>query len=292
MNPAIPTTSSTDARPETLAVIVPTRDRPAHLAACLAALSPQLLPGDELLVVDSASRRPVRSEAPVHRATRAGASHARNAGWQATSAPVVAFVDDDVQVADGWRVALDDAMVGVDLVCGRVAVPPAQRGAERPVAVTPDVPEQLLTASSTLRGVSANLAVRRTALEATGGFDERLGPGTWSRAGEDLELQDRLLRAGHPGRYAPSVLAFHDQWRSRRQLLRLDFGYGTGAGARAVWTGGRTGRSLLREALWDNGIGTVAGDLRRGYQFGVVTALLRTLGTCWGVGQALVRRRR
>jgi GT2 family glycosyltransferase len=165
-------------------------------------------------------------------------------------------------------------------------------GVERPVAVTPDVPEQLLDATSTLRGVSANLAVRRTALESVGGFDERLGPGTWSRAAEDLELLDRLLRAGHPGRYAPGVLAFHDQWRGRRQLLRLDFGYGVGAGARAAWAGGPQGRVLLREALWHNGIRTIGGDLRHGYQFGVATALVRTTGTAVGVLRGLRRRSR
>ena len=273
-----------------LAVIIPTRDRPEHLATCLSALVPQLRPGDELLVVDSASRQPVRTDVPVHRADRPGASHARNLGWRATTAPVVAFVDDDVQVAPGWRAALAEALVGVDLVAGRVAVPPSQAAAERPVAVTPDVAEQLLAADGDLRGVSANLAVRRSALVAVGGFDERLGPGTWSRAGEDLELQDRLLTAGHRGRYAPSVLAFHDQWRTRRQLLRLDFGYGTGAGARAAWAGGARGRALLREALWHNGIGTIWTDLRGGYQFGVATALVRTAGTVVGAGRGLRRR--
>jgi glycosyltransferase involved in cell wall biosynthesis len=273
-----------------IAVVIPTRDRPTHLAACLTALRTELLPGDELLVVDSASAVPVRCDAPVHRVSVPGASRARNAGWHATAASVVVFVDDDVQVATGWRSALTDALIGVDLVCGRVAVPPWQVGTERPVAVTPDVPEQLLHAGSTLRGVSANLAVRRSALEATGGFDERLGPGTWSRAGEDLELLDRLLAAGHPGRYAPAVLAFHDQWRTRRELLRLDFGYGVGAGARALWAGGPQGRQLLREALWDNGIAPIGHDLRVGYQFGVATALVRASGTLTGVARGWRRR--
>jgi glycosyltransferase involved in cell wall biosynthesis len=273
-----------------IAVVVPTRDRPTHLGTCLDALRPELLPGDELLVVDSASEVPVRCDAPVHRAPVPGASRARNEGWRATTAPVVVFVDDDIQVAPGWRSALTAALVGVDLVCGRVAVPPSQAGTERPVAVTPDVPQQLLDAGSTLRGVAANLAVRRSALEQSGGFDERLGPGTWSHAGEDLELLDRLLAAGHPGRYAPAVLAFHDQWRSRRELLRLDYGYGVGSAARALWAGGPQGRELLREALWDNGIATIGHDLRVGYQFGVATAIVRTSGTLTGVARGWRRR--
>lgn len=269
-------------------MVVPTRDRPRHLTACLESLRAELRAGDELVVVDSASALP--AEQATVRATRAGASHARNLGWRMATSDVVAFVDDDVQVATGWRDALDPALDGVDAVCGRVAVPPSQQGIERPVAVTPDLPVQLLSLESPLRGVSANLVVRRTALEVVGGFDERLGPGTWSRAGEDLELQDRLMRAGFVLRYDPAVLVFHDQWRSRGELLRLDYGYGIGAGARAAWLGGTTGRAVLREALWDNGIRPVGHDLRVGYQFGALTGLVRTAGTCVGAVRGWRRR--
>lgn len=272
----------------TITVVVPTRDRPVHLAACLAALRAELHADDELLVVDSFSEHPV-PEAAI-RAPALGASLARNLGWQAAARDVVAFVDDDAQVATGWRSALEAALPGVDAVCGRVAVPLAQQGIERPVAVTADVPAQALSTGSSLRGVSANLVVRRTALELVGGFDERLGPGTWSRAGEDLELQDRLLRAGLVVRYEPSVLAFHDQWRSRRELLRLDYGYGVGAGARAAWTRGPAGRAVLREGLWDNGIRPVGHDLRIGYQFGALTGLVRAAGTCVGAVRGWRRR--
>jgi GT2 family glycosyltransferase len=215
---------------------------------------------------------------------------ARNLGWRTATSEVVAFVDDDVQVAPGWRDAVDVAIAGADAVCGQVAVPPAQQGIERPVAVTAEVPAQPLSLDGRLRGVSANLLVRRTALEAVGGFDERLGPGTWSRAGEDLELQDRLLRAGRTVRYEPAVLAFHDQWRSRRELLALDYGYGIGAGARAAWLGGTAGRNLLLEALWDNGIRPVGHDIKVGYQFGALTGLVRAAGTCVGVVKGWRRR--
>lgn len=271
-----------------ISVVVPTRDRPDHLAACVGALRAQLRPDDELLVVDSCSTGPV--EGAALRAERPGSSLARNLGWRAARHPVVVFVDDDVRIAPGWRSELDAAMDGVEAAAGRVAVPPEQQGVERPVAVTPDVPAQLLRLGGRLRGVSANLAVRRTALEQVGGFDERLGPGTWARAGEDLELQDRLLRAGLAVRYAPAVLAFHDQWRSRRELVRLDYGYGSGAGARAAWAGGAEGRAVLREAVWDNGLRPVGHDLRVGYQLGVITGVVRAAGACVGFSRGLRRR--
>ena len=273
-----------------LSVVIPTRDRPGLLSGCLAALQPQLLPGDELRVVDSAGRLPVRAP-NVLRVEVPGTSRARNAGWRASSGDVVAFLDDDVRVCSDWRTALPAALAGVAFVCGRVDVPPEQRSRERPVAVTPDVPETLLDARSThLLGVSANLVVRRDVLQAVGGFDERLGPGTWFAAAEDLELLDRLVAAGHVGRYAPSLLAFHEQWRSRRDLLRLDWGYGKGAGARAVWSGGTRGRQVAREALWDNGLRPLPGDLRAGYEFGVATGLVRTAGVLAGLARAMWRR--
>lgn len=264
-----------------LSVVVPTRDRPELLAGCLAAVEPQLRPDDELVVVDSAGHRPVVAPRVI-RVDVAGTSRARNAGWRATTGEAVAFLDDDVRVAAGWRDAVEPALDGVAFACGRVAVPPGQEGVERPVAVTPDVPEQPIGPSRVI-GVSANLVVRRDALVASAGFDERLGPGTSLPAAEDLELLDRLLAAGHPGRYAPSLLAVHEQWRDRRQLLRLDWGYGKGAGARAVWAGGARGRRLAREALWEQGIRPVPGDLRRGYQYGVLTGLVRTGGVLAGL---------
>lgn len=276
-----------------LTVIVPTRDRPAQLRGCLAALAPQLRPQDELLVVDSASRTPVTCGAQVLRLELPGASRARNAGWRAASRALVAFLDDDVRVAPGWRDAVDPAVAGVAFACGRVAVPAAQLGVERPVALTPDVPETLLDRHSPqVLGVSANLVVRKDVLAGVGGFDERLGPGTWFCAAEDVELLDRLLVAGHVGRYAPGLLAHHEQWRERRELLRLDWGYGKGAGARAVWNGGPRGRRLARAALWDQGLAPVPGDVRRGYGFGVATSLTRTAGTVAGLVVAGARRRR
>lgn len=279
-----------------IAVVVPTRDRPEQLGACLDAVLAQLGREDEVVVADSASRRPVTVPQGVRvvRAEVAGASLARNLGWRSTGRPVVAFLDDDVRVAPGWRDALDGALDGVEFVCGRVMVPPEQAGVDRPVAVTPDVPETRIDRSSPdVLGVSANLAVRRDVLERCGGFDERLGPGTWFAAAEDLELLDRLVLAGCVGRYAPAVLAHHEQWRDRRALLALDWGYGKGAGGRAVLARRRErprGQRLLRDALWERGLRPVGKDLRGGYQFGVASSLTRTAGTMAGVAAASLGR--
>src|SRR5438105_13909548 len=83
-----------------VACVIASRDRPEHLAVALESVLQARRPGDEVVVVDSASRddatlavaeaagvRCVRCELP-------GVARARNAGFSATTAPVVAFTDD------------------------------------------------------------------------------------------------------------------------------------------------------------------------------------------------------
>ena len=69
-----------------VSVVVCSRDRPQHLAACLEALLTAIRPQDEVIVVDSASRDARTRRAAfdhgvrVVRCERPGLSHARNAG--------------------------------------------------------------------------------------------------------------------------------------------------------------------------------------------------------------------
>jgi len=290
---------------EPLSVVVPTRDRIELLTGCLAALAADLDVGDELLVVDSASGDPTAVAAVAGRqggrAVRCdvpGTSRARNAGWRAATHQVVGFVDDDVRVHPGWADAIVAGFAdqATGFVTGRVVVPDHQRDAERPVAVSSRTERQVLHSGlDGDLGASANLAVRRSALEDIGGFDESLGPGTWAASAEDLDLFDRLFRAGLRGLFEPAAVAEHDQWRSRGQLLRLDWRYGKGMGVRlarlARWDRPRA-RRLFREAVVTQGVRPVLDDLRRGYEFGAATVATRTAGTIVGrvAGTALAWR--
>ncbi len=266
------------------------------LDRCLAALRAELTDADEIVVVDSASAdaaavaaAAARAGARLVRSDRAGASLARNAGWRAAAHDLVGFVDDDVRVRAGWAAGLVAAFSddSVAFVTGRVVVPDAQAAAERPVAVSSRTSrERLHPGLAGDLGASANLAVRRSALERVGGFDETLGPGTWACSAEDLDLFDRLFRCGFAGLFEPDALAEHDQWRSRPQLIQLDWRYGKGMGVRiarlARWDRPRA-RRLLREAVIEQGLRPVLDDLRHGYEFGAITVATRTLGTLLGL---------
>ena len=278
-----------------LSVVVPTRNRPELLRRCLDALHAELGPEDEVVVVDSASSPPVAvTSARLVRCERPGSSVARNAGWRAAASPYVAFVDDDVRVLPGWAdalVAAFDRPVG--FVAGAVGVPPEQEGAEQPVAVTTlTEPTALTPASRGTIGATANLAVRVDALREVGGFDERLGPGTWAHAAEDLDLLDRLFARGHCGWFEPAAAAVHDQWRRRPELVGLQWGYGVGQGAR-LWLLVRAGSraragTVLHDAVWLGCVRDGIRALRDGYQLGALVCAVRLAGTAAGFVRAAV----
>lgn len=278
-----------------LSVVVPTRDRERLLERCLDALRRSVSPNDEIIVVDSASRGDGTRRAAEAcgaryvRCDRPGTSLARNAGWRAAAHDAIAFVDDDIWVEEGWAEAARDHLArrpDVAFLTGGVAVPEEQAATDLPTAVesNPD-PVEFGGVEARPLGISGNLIVRRTALEGIAGFDERLGPGRFLRAAEDKDLFDRLLGAGYRGRFEPGIRARHEQWRTRRQRLRLDFSYGIGAGARLaklMRVDRARARRVGREVVVRWGFQDLASCIRNRYEFGALAALLRLGGIVVG----------
>jgi glycosyltransferase involved in cell wall biosynthesis len=276
-----------------VSVVVPTRNRPELLAGCLEALRRELGTEDELIVVDSASTDlrvgmvAERFGARLVRCERPGASLARNCGWREARHDVVAFIDDDVRVAPGWRKAADEAMSdsGPSFVTGRLEAPDGEL-TSHPVALQTElIPTVIDVHTVVSAGHGANVLLRRIALERTRGFDEQFGPGAALRAAEDEDLFDRLLAAGFVGRYEPDLLAFHVQWRDRRKLLGLEWSYGFGMGARLMKLARvdrRRARKLAVEAVWAWTLRSIPSNLVHGYQFGVAYSLVRFAGMLAG----------
>ncbi|HLM64057.1 MAG TPA: glycosyltransferase [Acidimicrobiales bacterium] len=151
-----------------------------------------------------------------------GPAAARNAGWRAGRAAWVVFLDDDVVPQQGWGRALArdlaaaDGQLRVAAVRGVVEVPrgdPAPTDWERQVGGLASAPGWL----------TADLAVRRAALEHVGGLDERF-PRAYR---EDTDLELRVRAAGWtdaPGRRAVThPVGPADRWISvRRQRGNAD----------------------------------------------------------------------
>jgi glycosyltransferase involved in cell wall biosynthesis len=283
-----------------ISVVIPTRDRPEQLAGCLATIVAAVSPHDEVLVVDSASRDPAAvadvasaAGARLIRSERSGASVARNVGWRAAANELIGFVDDDVRVESSWADAMVAALQVPDTrwVTGFVGIRADEARTGLPVALMVE-PEPKVFDGSTGEhpGHSANLGVTREAMERIDGFDEHLGPGRPFIA-DDVDLFDRLLGVGLVGRYDPTVRATHEQWRSRRERVRLDWDYGKGTGARLaklVRLDRRRARLVQRVAIVDWALGSLVRDLRARRARLVATDVVRLAGIGVGFGRALV----
>jgi glycosyltransferase involved in cell wall biosynthesis len=285
-----------------IAIVICSRDRARLLEGALKAIVAARRPGDETIVVDSASRDPSVGEVAASfegvtliRSVQPGLALARNVGVRASRAPLIAFTDDDCRPEPSWAEATEAAF-GADsrlgFITGRVR---ADRTVGPMLAVGGDESARVFRFGDDPAdfGHGANFAVRREALEAIGGFDEVLGVGRRFPGAEDHDAFWRILRAGWTGRYEPASIVVHCQWRTRRQYLRSEYGYGLGSGAfavKAMRLDGRAGRRILRRRLWDHAVLAAARSLRNGSKTGTAGSTLRLAGSLVGVVRALPLR--
>lgn len=196
-----------------IAVVVATHRRSASLARLVAALETQDDAGRvEVVIVDDGSddeTPEVLARLAAPRAAwlrwcstgrRRGPAAARNLGWRSTTAPIVAFTDDDCLPQPGWLRALRAAVEGgADLVQGRT-LPEPTPGPRSSFSRTMEViaPDGLFQ--------TCNVAYRRDLLLRLRGFDERFR----FPYGEDVDLAWRAIEAGAVTTFAPDAVVWHE----------------------------------------------------------------------------------
>jgi GT2 family glycosyltransferase len=223
---------SRSATPE-VAVVVATRDRVALALRLLDALAAQRdAPPFEVVVVDDASTDDTASriaatapERPyslrvLRQEAATGPAGARNRGWRATHAGLVAFTDDDCVPASDWLRRLVAGLDGADLAAGVTTFPVEQA-------------DRIGTWSYWMEDdgesghySTCNVAYRRAVLEAVDGFDAdgfRHRRGNGARAprcvnGEDTDLAWRAIEAGFQAAVALDAVVEHEvfpsSWRT------------------------------------------------------------------------------
>lgn len=211
-----------------ITVVAPTYQRAERLRRLLRALEEQDHPKERFGVIivddcstdatstllDEACRTSDLQLDAVRMLRNGGPAPARNTGWRRTRSEVVAFIDDDCTPAPGWVTAMVRAFerndrLGVAQGCTKAAE--GQRG-------TWTVAREIGIDTPWFEG--CNIAYRRAALEATGGFDEVVG---WY--GEDAAAGWKVVDAGWERDFVPEAVVTHDleergiRWRIRHGWL-------------------------------------------------------------------------
>lgn len=162
-----------------------------------------------------------------------GVSAARNAGWRAASGEVLVFPDDDCWYPADYLAKADAILreTGAELLTGR---PTDESGRTINGRFEPrGGPITRATAFTTQ--IEWNMAVDARLMQALGGYDEGIslgGPTPW-QGGEGYDLVLRALAHGAACRYAPGLVAHHDELpvaRPDAAMVAKGRAYGRGLG--------------------------------------------------------------
>ena len=203
--------SGIEAAVPTASVVIPTLNRADLLGPLVDALAAQEGVGAyEVIVVDDGStdatpavleELAASSTAPIRvlrtAMGRRGKSAARNVGWRAARAPIVAFTDDDCAPQRDWLAGLLEACRAADVVQGLTDIDPRDSPRVRPYA------RFIVLTEFSWKFETCNMAYRRELLERLGGFDESL---LW---GEDVDLGWRATELGARAGWAPDAVVYH-----------------------------------------------------------------------------------
>lgn len=214
-----------------ISVVLSTYNRCGVLGKALECLALQEAPGIEyeVIIVDNNSTDQTRQVAEALAAGdrrfryifegHQGLSHGRNAGIRAARADVIAFTDDDVEVAQDWIAQIYTALIEypeAEFIGGRVlpvlkrSMPDWAHSKMSPFALQDLGAEPVRVCAQDRRClIGACLAVRRRALAKAGLFStetQRVEDSVGST--EDADWETQVWNYGGHGMYVPGVVVY------------------------------------------------------------------------------------
>jgi glycosyltransferase involved in cell wall biosynthesis len=213
----------------TVSVVVCAYNGDQLIEKCLTSLNETHYPKLEIIVCDDGSTDRTleiakRFPFQILELPRMGLSAARNAGIAASTGDIVAFLDADAMCHPEWpfHLALSLEQPNVVATGGPNLPVPDTDFVERAVAASPGGPVEVLVADDRAEHVpGCNMAFRREALEAIGGFDP-----VYTAAGDDVDVCWKILDRGYEIGFSPGAQVFHHRRDSVRRYLKQQKGYG------------------------------------------------------------------
>jgi GT2 family glycosyltransferase len=252
-----------------ISVVVCTYNGARTLRECLTGLAALDYPDYEVIVVNDGSTdasAAIAREFPVRLVSteNRGLSRARNTGLELATGTIVAYLDDDAWPDPHWLRYLATTFRHTTHggVGGPNLQPPGDGWIAECVASAPGNPVHILVSDHEAEHVSGcNMAFRREALEAIGGFDPQ-----FRVAGDDVDLCWRLTDAGFTLGFSPAAVVWHHRRNSIRAFWRQQRGYGRAEGmlqrkwperhdadGHVAWAGRIYGRGIVRALTWGRG---------------------------------------
>lgn len=213
-----------------ISVVICAYNAERTMDACLASLRHLRYPNYEVIVVNDGSTDRTEQIARGYPEFRLisqpnkGLSVARNVGMEAATGEIVAYTDSDCVVDPDWLTYLAYKFVSTDFVgVGGPNLPPPEDSAVAAyVAAAPGGPTHVLIDDEVAEHIpGCNMAFRKKALQAIGGFDP-----LHRAAGDDVDVCWRLQDAGYRIGFSPAAQVWHFRRNTVRAYLKQQMGYG------------------------------------------------------------------
>ncbi len=196
---------------------------------CLEGLKRLAYPDYEVVVVDDGSTDGTASIAREYdcrliRTENRGLSNARNTGLNAATGEIVAYIDDDAYPDPHWLTYLAAAFLRTSHAgIGGPNIAPAGDGPiAECVARAPGGPVHVLLTDHEAEHIpGCNMAFRKAALDAIGGFDPR-----FRTAGDDVDVCWQLQERGWTLGFHAGAMVWHHRRNSVRTYWKQQIGYG------------------------------------------------------------------
>jgi glycosyltransferase involved in cell wall biosynthesis len=230
---------SVGARP-TVSVLICTRNRGSMLLPTVQSILNNTYENFELLIVDQSvndetalALASLRSDSRLRyiRSATVGLGRARNIGIGHAATDCVLMTDDDCEVPTDWiekmaRQFAEWPQIAVSFCIVEAALYDPTTGFTPVYTCKKD---RLLTSvrdRCSAHGIGAGMAVRKSAVQAFGGFDEMLGAGAAFCSFEDGDIALRALLNGYQVYMTKEVAVLHHgfrNWAEVRGLIQRDF---------------------------------------------------------------------
>jgi O-antigen biosynthesis protein len=224
------TVADLDVEWPSITVVICAYNAAASLDECLRHCCALDYPALEIMVVDDGSSDATASiasqypRARVLQISHAGLSAARNAGLQAATGQLIAYLDSDAYPTPEWLYYLalgvnGPAVVGVG---GPNIPPPRDPSGARLVAHAPGGPAHVLVSDDRAEHIpGCNMAFWRDTLLECGGFDP-----IYTTAGDDVDICWRVQDRGLEIAFHPAAHVWHHRRNGLLPYLRQQHGYG------------------------------------------------------------------
>ena len=213
-----------------ISVVICAHNAAATLDECLRHTCALEYPGLEIVVVDDGSTDATAEIARAYPRVRlmqiehGGLAAARNAGFEAATGELVAYLDSDAFPTPEWPYYLALAFDGPDVGgAGGPNIPPDDEPAgAQVVARAPGGPVQVLFSDDRAEHIpGCNMAFWKLVLSEIGGFDP-----VYTKAGDDVDVCWKILNRDWKIGFHPAALVWHRRRQGLRNYLRQQREYG------------------------------------------------------------------